>query len=625
MVKSRSVRLVVIITAVVMLTGGGVWAQRSRRPGAVGLMGGIPGESLFCVRINRIDDSLGAANEYLSGIAPDSFDAKAMVFSKLGKLLGNENLRGVNKNGSAALFAVVVPGQTEGQNPMANMFIGALLPVRDYDNFISRSPNCGQPDDAGISTITVDGQPQGLATKFRRFALLCSPHLREKLPQVKKMMAQRKRSLISGLDDNEKKLAASSSTWLYLNVKQAAPLIKPMVFGKLEQIKAELQKAKESGEAPMMIDPSGVIGFYGGIFEMLIEGTDRVAVGLSPSSERCNLTLSLKPVPGTEMAEIVGQELGGGLDNMLGYLGDDTMMNVASKVDRMSLRAGYMKLFKLMSKMIPGGLPEADLEELKALTTRGIEALGDTLAVSVGINPEGSPSFWAKYVFEVKDEEAFERILEKEIEMMEEGVFDKLYKSFGMEMDVNIERDAGTYKGATIAAAKVKFKTSEDAPAQPTAIGSLQSKALERIFGDGLDYRWAFVKEHCVYTVGADPDKTIRELIDQVRAGGPKGISSEMKTAMDALDNSSEADAVGTFNYVRMLDMALGFVLPSSNTDASKINISSKSSIAFAGRTTDGIMTFQMVLPKRHLQEIKSAFETIIPEIEKQHQQQKQN
>jgi len=33
-------------------------------------------------------------------------------------------------------------------------------------------------------------------------------------------------------------------------------------------------------------------------------------------------------------------------------------------------------------------------------------------------------------------------------------------------------------------------------------------------------------------------------------------------------------------------------------------------------------MTFQMALPKSHLQDIKTAFETIIPEIEKQHQQQ---
>ena len=612
MVKSRSLKLAVIVAVVVMSATGGVWAQRSARPGAAGLMGSIPAESLICVRINKIEDSLGSANEYFKGIAPESFDVKAMVFSRLGKLLGDENLRGVNKKGNAALFIVNVPGETTAQNPMANMFIGALLPVRNYDNFISRNPNIGESDEAGISTITVEGRLEGLATRFRRYALLCPPHLREKLPQVKKMMAQRKRSFANSLNDNEKKLAADSSIWLHLNVKQGAPLIKPMLFGKMQEIKGELQKAKESGEVPMMMDPSGAIDFYGGIFKMLIEGTDRIAVGLSPDSETCNLTYCLKPIPGTEMEAIVGQDLGGSLGNMLGYLGDDTMMNIASKVDRPSLTAGYMKLFELIGKIIPGGIPEADLGELKDLTTKGIHAMGDTLAVSAGINPEGSPSFWAKYVFEIKDEEAFERILEKEIQMMEEGAFDKLYKGFGIEMDVKIEHDADTYKGITIDAAKVAFKVSKD--------DVLPTKALESIFGDGLDYRWAFVKGHCVYTVGGDADKKVRELIDQVRAGGPTGIASEMKAAMAAINNSSDADVVGTFNYVRMLNIALGFMVPSSDTGTLEINTTSKSNIAFAGRTADGIMTFQMALPKSHLQEIKTAFETIIPEIEKQHQ-----
>ena len=617
MVKSRSFRFAVIAALVVMSAVGSVWAQKAKKTGVVGLMGVIPTESLFCVRINKIDDNLGTLNEYLRGIAPESFNAKAMVFSKLGKLLGDEQLRGVNRDGNAALFAVIAPGEAAGQNPMANMFIGALLPVRNYDNFISRNPNCGQPDSEGISTITVDGQPRGLATSFRRFALLCSPHHREKLPQVKKMLAQRKRTLINSLDDNEKKLAADSSVWVYLNVKQGAPLIKPMLFGKLEQIKAELQKAKDSGEAPMMIDPSGIVGFYGGMFKMLLEGTDRINVGLSPSAEACNLTFCLKPIPGTEMVDIVGQDLGGGLGNILGYLGDGTMMNLATKVDRISLKAGYMKLFDLVGQMIPGGIPEADIEQLKALTAKGIDALGDTLAISAGINPQGTPAFWAKYIFEVKDKEAFEQVVEKELQMMEEGAFDKLYKGFGMEIDVKIDREAGTYEGTVISAATAKFKLVEDE--------SMQGRMLEKIFGDGLEYRWAFVKGHCVYTIGSDADKTIRELIDQVRAGGPKGISSEMKAAMAAIPNSNQADAVGTFNYVRMLNMALGFIASTSDTEAPEINLTSKSNIAFAGRTTEGVMTFQMMLPKSHLQEIKSAFETVIPQIEKQHQHQKQN
>lgn len=613
MVKSRNFRQAVVVAVVVLLAAGGVWAQRSAKPGAAGLMGSIPGESLFCVRINKVDDSLGAVNEFLKGVAPEPFDAKSMVFSKLGELLGDERLRGINRKGNFALFAVNVPGDSAGRGPMDNMFIGALLPVRNYDNFISRNPNCGEPDDEGISTITVDGGARGLATRFRRYALLCPPNAREKLPQVKKMMAQRKRSLAVSLDESEMKLASSSSIWLHLNVKQGAALIKPMLFGKLEQIKAELQKAKDSGEAPMMIDPSGVVGFYGGMFKMLIEGTDCVAVGLSPSSEACNITVSVTPIPETDMAAIVGQELGGSFDDMLGYLDDGAMMNLATKVDRESLKAGYMKLFELMGQMMPDGMSEADMEQLKELTTKGINALGDSLAVSAGVNGEGSVPFWAKYVFEVKDKEAFEQVLEKELRMMEEGAFAELYKGFGMETDVQVERNADTYKGATIDAAKVKFKLAGDE--------SLQSQALERMFGDGLEYRWASVKGHCVYSVGCDADKTVRELIDQVRAGGPKEVGSEMKAALDAIPNSEQADTVGTFNlvrYVSMIGAVLGFGGAPGDTGSAKINVPTKSNIMFAGRTTDGIMTLQMVLPKTHLQEIKSAFETLIPQIEKQ-------
>ncbi len=613
MVKSKSFRLAAVIAVVVLPAAGGVWAQRSAKLGAVGLMGSIPAESLFCVQINKIDDSLGAVNAYLKGIAPESFDAKAMVFSKLGSLLGDEKLRGVNRNGNFALFAVTIPGDSQ-KDPMGNLFIGALLPVRNYDNFISRNPNCGQPDEAGISTITVDSKPQALVTRFRRFALLCPPPCGEKLPQAKKILAQRKRSLVNNLDDNAKKLATSSSVWVYLNVKQGAPLIKPMLFGKLDQIKSELQKAKDSGQAPMMIDPSGVISFYGGIFKMLLEGTDRIAVVLSPSSESCNFTFSLKPLPGTEMADIVGQELGGNFDPMLSYLEDGAMMNIAGKVDHKSLITAYTKFLDLFGKMIPDSISENDLQALKELTTETINAIGDSLAITGKVDSEDSGPFRAKYIIEVKYKEAFEQAVDKLLKMMEDGVFNKLYKGFGIEMDVEINRDTGTYKGNSIGEALVKFKMGEDE--------SMQGQMMAKMFGEGLEYRWTFAEKYFVYTIGADADQTLRALTDQIRAGGPKGTSSEMKAAMEALPGSRQADVIGTFNYARMLNMVLDFMVPVSDTEAPKPNITSQSNIAFSGRTTNGIMTFQMALPKSHLQDIKTAFETIIPEIEKQHQQQ---
>ncbi|MBN2314808.1 MAG: hypothetical protein JXM79_12830 [Sedimentisphaerales bacterium] len=602
---------IAVVALVVLSAAGGVWAQRQTKQRADGLMGSIPAESLFCVRINKIDDSLGAVNAYLKGIAPESFDAKAMVFSKLGGLLGDENLRGVNRNGNFALFAVIVPGESGGQNPMANLFMGALLPVRNYDNFIARNPNCGEADDQGVSTLTVEGRPQGLATRFRRFALLCPPHLREKLPQVKKMLAQRKNSLANSLNDDEKKFAASSSVWVYLNVKQGAPIIQPMLFGKLEQIKAELQKAKESGEAPMMIDPSGVVSFYSGIFKMLLGGTDRIAVALSPSSESCTLSFSLKPLPGTEMVDLVGQELGGSLDPMLGYLEDGAMMNMAAKIDHKSLTAAYTKFLDLFGNMAPGSISEDDLQAVKELTTKTIQAMGNSLAISAEVDTESGP-FRAKYIIEVKDKEAFDQAIDTSLKMMEDGVFNKLYKGFGIEMDVEINRDAGTYKGNSIGGAIVTFKMGEDE--------SMQGQMMAKMFGEGFKYRWAFVEKYFVYTVGADADQTLRALVDQVQAGGPKEIASEVKAALDAIDDSREADAVGTFNYVRAINLGLGFVLRAKDAGASTLNMPTKSNIAFACRTNDGKATLQIDLPKSHLQDIKKAFETLIPEIEKQHQ-----
>ncbi len=615
MFSSRSLKNVILVAIVAMLAVGGVWAAESARPRvSAGMLGAIPAKSLFCIRINNFEGTLGAANEFLKDIVPESFDAKAALFSKLGSVLGDNDLKGINKKGNIAIFGVEVPSESAAPGPMGNMFIGALLPVTEYEDFISGNSNCSEPDEQGISTITVNGQPRGLATNFRRFALLCPPNASDNLIKVKEMLAQRRESLRRSLSPDERQQASNSPIWIYLNVKQGSKMVGPMLFGKLEQMKAQLQKLKESGEGPpMMVDPSGIINFYGGIFKMLLNGTDYVMLGLAPTSDSCSVTVGVKAVPETEMAAIVGSPVDGDFGNILGYLDDGAMINIGAKVDHPSLKAGYMKLFELVGQMIPGGIPEADLEKIKTLTTEGINALGDSIAVSVGVNGKGSTPFWGKYVIEVKDEKAFKELLEKELQMMEDGAFGELYKGFGMEMNVKINRGAGNYKGITIDAAKVNFKISEK---------SLQSQMIGGMFGDGLDYSWAFVNNHCVYTIGGDADKMIRELIDQVKAGGPKKIGAEMKAAMDSIPDSKQADAVGTFNYVRAINMAMSFMIEGAD---SQDQVQSQSSIAFAGRTTEnGKVKFQMVLPKKHLQEIQSVFKKFIPLMEKQQREQRE-
>ena len=615
MFNSRSLRNVILVATVTILAAGGVWAsEAAKKRQAAGMMWAIPAKSLFCIRINKFDGTLDSANEFLKDVVPESLDAKTALLSKLGSLLGDNELKGVNKNGNIAIFGLNVEGESAARGPMGNLFIGALLPVTKYENFISNNSNCGERDEQGISTITVNGGPMGLATNFRRFALLCPPNSRENLIKVKKLLNQRKQSLGSSLDLDERKQAWSSPVWIYLNVKQGSQMIGPMLFGKLEQMKGQLQKMKESGQSPMMIDPSGIVNFYGSIFKMLLGGTDYVMLGLAPSSDSCSVTVGVKAVPETEMAAMVGSPIEGDFSNKLGYLDDGAMMNISAKIDRSSMKVGYMKLFDLVGQMIPGGIPEADLEEMKTLMTEGINSLGDSIAVSVGVNGKGSMPFRGKYVIDVEDEEAFKKVLEKELRMMQDGAFAELYKGFGMEMDVKINRGAGNYKGVTIDAAKVNFKVSDEK--------SMQSQMIGGMFGDGLDYSWAFVNNKCVYTIGGDADKMIRELIDQVKAGGPKKIGAEMKAAMDAIPGSNQADVVGTFNYVRMLNMVSSFIGEGAD---SMEKVPTQSSIAFAGRTTEnGKMKLQYVLPKKHLQEIQSAFKALIPIMEKQQREQRE-
>ncbi len=619
MFNSRSLRNAVLVATVAVLASGGVWAAETAKPrrGATpGMMWAIPSQSLVCVRINKFDATLDSVNAFLKDVAP--VDAKAALLSKLtGMLGGDDQLRGVNKKGNIAIFVVNVPGESAAPGPMGSMFVGALLPVTKYEKFVSANANVGQADEQGVSTIAVNGNPMGLATRFRRYALLCPPTARGQLATVKKMLNQRKNSLGAGLDPEIRKQAAGSPVWVYLNVKQASAMVQPMVLAGLQQMKAQIKKAQESGEEmPMDADAiAGIFDFYGGILKAVLEGTDNVTLGLAPSAKACSVTLGLKPVPDTMMAAMVGESLGGDLDGMLGYLEDGAMFNVAAKVDHENLKTTYAGLFKLMGKMIPGGLSEADAEHLEKLIAKGIDAMGDSLAVTFGVSDKDSMPFTGKYVIEVKDQEAFKQVLEEELKLMGEGgVIADLYKGFGMEMDVEIDQDAGTYKGAQIGAAKIGFKMGGDG-----AMLAEMSKMLEKMFGDGLDYQWAFAKGNCVYTVGGDADGTIRELIDQVRAGGPKRVGSQMKAALEVLDDSDKADVVGTFNFVRYMHLVAGFMATATGAEMPQVDTPTESNIAFAGRTTEaGNLVLQIVMPKEHLLETKSVFENVIQKIEQQ-------
>jgi hypothetical protein len=113
--------------------------------------------------------------------------------------------------------------------------------------------------------------------------------------------------------------------------------------------------------------------------------------------------------------------------------------------------------------------------------------------------------------------------------------------------------------------------------------------------------------------LGANTDTQLRGLIDTVELGGPKEIKPEIKTSMEMIPDSNEAQFVGTYNYLRAIQMSTGFMpMVSSNTAAFQ-QIVNKSNIAFDANIGNGDIAFTVVVPKQHVLQIKSAFETFMP------------
>lgn len=587
----------VMVMVVLMATTG--WAATPARPGADRVLQLTPAEALFCLRLNNLDKTLSDASGFLTGIAPEGFDAKAMVLGRLTDMLGAQRMEQVRKRGSFAIYGAMLPGG-QNQGPMGNFFIGILVPVKDYDAFVGGN----KPDQDGIATLAVDGQPRILATRFGRHALLAWPDARDKIAQVRQMVGGEQKGLRGTLNDGESTLSAESPIWLYGNVQKASAIIRPMVFGKLEQIKGELKKAAEKQESPIG-DPEGIIQFYGGMLDLITTETASVAVALAPSAEACTMMFNIKAIPGTDM-EIMMKPAPqpSRYKRALPYLTDGAILNVAAAVDPVAWEKSYHRWIELIPQLLAGDIAEADLEQMRTLTTESFRAMGESVSFSFQPGAKEGVPFSMQYVIEVKDGATIEKAIAEELQLTNSEVFAGIFENFGFHMSAEIASEASTYKGIKINAAHVAFEFDEgDSP---------QGQMIQRMWGgQGLQYRWAVVDDKCVYTIGPDAEADAHELIDRIQAGPPTGICSEMQAALKAIPQGTQVEAIGTLNYVRMLNTFLsGMPLPDGK-QMPDFDVPTKSHIIFAVGTKADVTGMWVVLPRQHLMEIKSAFETL--------------
>ncbi len=602
MIKSKHFRGAVVAWFLVLLSfAAGAQAEISRGSTGDELLQILPAESLFCVRVNNLDQTLSTIDQFLVGVNPTPMTVSMLVRMQFAKILGSPELNGVNMGGSFALFGVTAIGKSPGPKP-SDMFIGALVPITDYKQFIDGNPNLSPPDANGVSKNTSSGFGGMLIKKVGNYALI-GPSESGTFAATAKLVSVKSARLGSVLDAAEAQRAMKEPLWVYGNVQQVSKSFGPLLFGQLEQMKKMIQIMTSSQQGSM--GPTvKIMDMYIAIFETLMKETKSLSLTVRPRPNACNLTVSVSAVPGTEMANMFATDTSIVKENrLLGYLEDGAMMNFAGKMNTPFWKQLNLKSIDLLTAIAGEAITAEDITKMKTMNTDMVSALGGPVVFSFFTEANSKPPFALKYILEVKDADKFNKVIEEAMEIMNSGGIADFYKSLGIEMGFTIKRGVGSYKGVSIDTAKLVMKSTD--PNLP------QGQMIDAMYGDGFEYRWAIVDGLWVCTIGGDVDSAIRKLIDEVKAGGPEQMAAEMKVALTLLPEAGTADFMGTYNILRLFKMAgamAGAFMPVPMPFA-QMDIPTKSNIVFAGKAGNGRMTVDICVPKEHLIEIIAAFQ----------------
>ena len=603
MFNSKCLRNAIAVRLLVLFVlATGLQAQSSAKSAGDQLLKMIPAESLFCIRVNHFEYTLSQIDQFLAGVSPMPMGISILARTQLAKVLGSPQINGVNMNGSFAVFGAIPPGEQTQTNPISKVFIGGLVPVTDYRQLISDNPNCGQPDEKGISKITSNGTPIMLVTQVGNYALISWANDYAKLVAMAKVMSAAKAAgLASTLDAAEAKLAMTEPIWAYGNVQQASKTFGNVVFEKIEEIKTNMKniKAKDPNTPPMM-NIESIANLYVSIFQTLMKETSSVSLTIRPKPTALNLKVGVSAVSGTDMANMFVADASAAQENkLLGYLEDGALMNFASKINTPFWKELNIKSIDLLAVMAGENMTTKDIDRMKALAADVTDCVGGPIACSASIDIKTKPPFVAKYVIAVKDKEKFNRLIEEATQMFNTSGIMDFYKDMGIETGFTIQRGVDRYKDVSIDSAKFTMKS--------TDANSPQGQMINAMYGGGFDYRWGMVDGLWVCTIGGNANSAIRELIDQVKAGGPKQIGDEMKAALTLLPEADKADFVVTYNFLRLFKMMTA-MLP---VPMPQMDFPTKSNIVFAGKAGNGKMVVDIALPKEHLTEIMAAFQMI--------------
>lgn len=549
----------------------------------------IPPESLFCIKINNLNATLGQVDQFLTGIAP--FGVSMLVQSQFARVLGSPDPNSIDLAGRFAVFGPL-PG---GESPDLKR-IGILVPVSDYRKFVESNPNVTAPDAQGLSRIGPEGQPWLIAAAAGGHALLTSAAGQQALTEMKSWMPRGTTSLAQRLSAEELKRATGSPVWAYVNMQTVAKTFGPMIQAKIQQAKEGLKQMQQQG-GPMAGQTDAMVDMYTGVLDTLMRETQSVSLVLDPGASAIRTALAVAAVPDTDMGKTLSIDSSQqSPPNLLGYLENGAIMNLVATPSPALVRATTLQRVELFAAIAGQTLSQQDVARMKKLATDSAEAFAGPMAMSFSANLQSKPPLRIKYVAALRDSQKLNNVLDQANKMMSEPAFVDLLQKFGMKMRFDLRRKVETYKEVPIDAIHIAL--------EPVDANAPQGQAIAMMFGGGLDLRLAVVNNLFLYSLSAEPQKAIQALIDQAKAGGSAQAPSEVQAAMQLLPETKQAEFFGTYNYARAIQMAMAF-MPMPMPQAA---VTTQSNIAFAGDIGGGRLLFNAAVPKQHVLELMQIF-----------------
>lgn len=563
----------------------------------------VPSDCLFCVRINNLDAALGQVDMFLTGVVP--MGVSMPVKAQLGQLLGSPDAKGIDLSGSFTVF-----GPLPGGNPDPTR-IGILVPVSDYQQFVSGNPNVSAADAAGISKIGPGDEAILAVTQVGSYALATRPGDDQGLTQAKQALSAGTTGLAGGLGAAELKRANSAAVWAYGNIQLAGKMFGPMIQMQLAAAKDAMQQAQAPGQMTMA-PATAVMNMYSTMLDTILKEVKFASLTVEPSASKIGAGVVIAAVPGMGMADVLQGTAAKPQNKLPGYLQNGAAIYFAGSMNAPFWRKINEASIDLLPSLMGGKLSTADIEKLKKLAADSCDALGGPVAGAISIDAKNKPPFEVKYAATLKDPAKFRQILDEASTMIDSGPIAEFYKSMGVKLTLDLQRTVETYKDVAIDAIKVGISlTDANLP---------QAEMVTAMYGEGMNVQVATADNLLVYALAQDPAPMVHELIDRVKGSGPGQAPSDMQTAMQLIPGADQADFFVTYSIIRIMQMATAF-LP---IPMPQMNMPSQSAVAIAGNVGDGKMRLDVAVPKQQVMEVMGLVMQMQMQQMQQQQQQQQ-